>query len=147
MRRNAPFFVSRCNSGRPLLFSGEEALHFQTWYAGVRNLPRVRNRPYAKLLQSTPKGAGGPIITSSCKVFHNSPHLLPGKRYTRLKLPFYNRFPMGDTHVSLGGSKAHLIGPPQVHYVSHTKLLLASVDVYKATRESSTLPQKKQNLH
>ena len=45
---------------------------------------------------------------------------------------------------SHGGSEAHLIGPPQVHYVSHTKLLLASVDVYNATRESGTLPLKKQ---
>ena len=32
----------------------------------------------------------------------SSPQLLLSKRYSRLKLPFYNRFPMGDTHF-LGG--------------------------------------------
>ena len=33
----------------------------------------------------------------------SSPQLLLGKRYSRLKFPFYNRFPMGDTHVGILG--------------------------------------------
>ena len=33
----------------------------------------------------------------------SSPQLLLSEKYSRLKLPFYNRFPMGDTHVGILG--------------------------------------------
>ena len=57
---------------------------------------------YFILIRAHLRGLSFPNKKCSFKCVNNSvqlssPQLLLSKRYSRLKLPFYNRFPMGDT--------------------------------------------------
>ena len=61
------------------------------------------NGPYVCILiRAHLRGLGGQFSKQKCSLENvnnsvqiSSPQLLLSKRYSRLKLPFYNRFPMG----------------------------------------------------
>ena len=71
------------------------------------------NEPYYILIRAHLGGWGPYFPSKKCSlesvdnsVQISSPQLLLSKRYSRLKLPFYNRFPMGNTHVGIPHRKS-----------------------------------------